>query len=218
MLHPLSTSTFCFLFLKAVWVKISSLVCFAISVFIFLDLIQSPVQSLLHLDPINCFVINMWLWLHWNCYLCGLKILIPIHPSLCILTIFPVLAPLQPLLLLSSHPSQHMTADQPTWHSHLAFPSGSKREVWFGHFMEHSNTAWCYNILHCVLIFFKMRVALACKNVMVFTHLFVYVIVVNLCCHFVPPMSFAEHLTSALPVQWVHCILVLEIVGQCVYI
>lgn len=74
------------------------------------------------------------------------------HASLCILTIFPVLAPLHLLLLLlSSHPSQPMTADQPTWHSHLAFPSGSKREVSFGHFIKHSYTAWCYSVLHCVL-------------------------------------------------------------------
>lgn len=98
------------------------------------------------IDPIHCFAINMQLC-PYRKYYTRLRILIFINLSLCILTILPPLASLYILFfLLSSLPSQPMTADQPTWHSHLAFPSGNKREVSFEHFIKHSYTAWFYSL------------------------------------------------------------------------
>lgn len=87
----------------------------------------------------------------------GLCSFIAFHLSLCIFTILPHPAPFF-FLLLSSHSSRPMTADQPTWHSHLAFPSGSKREVSFGHFMKHSYTACCYSVSHWVLTYMASNV------------------------------------------------------------
>lgn len=78
---------------------------------------------------------------------CSAKILISIHlsvhpstPTLCLL--FLTQPPLL-LFLLLSQSTQPMTSTQPTWHSLHVFPSGSKREVSFGRFWKHCNTAWC---------------------------------------------------------------------------